>query len=99
MAKYHLTNKAVEELNRIWDYTFDNWSEEQADKYYNMLLGFCQEIADDPDLGKNYDGIRNDLFGLKANRHIIFYRKIRTDLIEITRILHSRMDLKSRIME
>ena len=45
MAEYHLSNKAVEDLNGIWDYTFDNWSEEQADKYYNMLLGFCQDIA------------------------------------------------------
>ena len=99
MAEYHLSNKAVEDLNGIWDYTFDNWSEEQADKYYNMLLGFCQDIADNPELGKNYDGIRTDLLGLKANRHIIFYRKIETGPIEIIRILHGRMDLKNRIKE
>lgn len=99
MAEYLLTNKAVEDLNRIWDYTFDNWSEDQADKYYNMLLGFCHNIADNPALGKNYEGIRTDLFGLKANRHIIFYRKINPRMIEITRILHERMDLKNRITE
>ncbi|HET8861375.1 type II toxin-antitoxin system RelE/ParE family toxin [Marivirga sp.] len=99
MSEYRLTNKAVEDLNAIWVYTFDNWSEEQADKYYHVLLGFCQNIADKPDLGKNYEGIRPDLFGLVVNRHIIFYRKITTDLIEITRILHSRMDLKNRITE
>ena len=99
MAEYHLSNKAVEDLNGIWDYTFDNWSEEQADKYYNMLLGFCQDIADNPELGKNYDGIRTGLLGLKANRHIIFYRKIETSPIEIIRILHERMDLKNRIKE
>ncbi|MGF1670087.1 MAG: type II toxin-antitoxin system RelE/ParE family toxin [Balneolaceae bacterium] len=99
MGEYRLTNKAVEDLNRIWDYTFDKWSEDQADKYYNMLLDYCQDIADKPALGKNYEGIRTDLFGLKANRHIIFYRKIKTGLIEITRILHERMDLKNRIVE
>ena len=32
MAKYHLTNQAVQDLSDIWNYTFDNWSEEQADK-------------------------------------------------------------------
>ncbi len=99
MAEFRLTNKAVEDLNRIWDYTFDKWSEDQADKYYNMLLDFCQNIADNPALGKNYEGIRTDLFGLKANRHIIFYRKINPGMIEITRILHERMDLKNRITE
>lgn len=64
-----------------------------------MLLGFCQDIAEDPEIGKNYDGIRPDLFGLKANRHIIFYRKINTGFTEIIRILHDQMDLKNRIIE
>ena len=99
MAEYRLTNKAVEDLNGIWNYTFDNWSEDQADNYYNMLIEFCQDIADNPTLGKNYTGISTDLLGLKATRHIIFYRKINTDLIEVIRILHERMDLKNRITE
>ena len=99
MAKYKLTNKAVEDLTGIWDYTFDNWSEKQADKYYDFLLENCQDIANNPDLGKNYLGITADLFGLKASRHIIFYRKLADKPIEITRILHERMDLKNRIIE
>ena len=33
MAKYKLTNKAVEDLSDIWNYTFDHWSERQADFY------------------------------------------------------------------
>lgn len=99
MAKYELTNEAVEDLSNIWDYTFDNWSENQADKYYDMLLDTCQDIAHNPELGKNYDGITSDLFGLKTGRHIIFYRKRNDRPIEITRILHERMDLKNRITE
>lgn len=99
MSKYKLTNKAVEDLTNIWNYTFNNWSEKQADKYYEMLLENCQNIADDPNIGKNYNGIRNELFGLKANRHIIFYRMFNDQPIEITRILHERMDLKNRLEE
>lgn len=100
MAKYKLTNEAVEDLTEIWEYTFDKWSEKQADTYYEMLLENCQHIADDPNIGKKYDGIRADLFGLKANRHIIFYRKLNDrQPIEITRILHERMDLKNRLEE
>ena len=99
MAKYELTNKAVADLNGIWEYTLENWSENQADRYYDMLLGICQDIADNPELGKNYDGIKSDLFGLKANQHVIFYRKSEVNPIEITRILHERMDLKKRITE
>ncbi|MCO5231865.1 MAG: type II toxin-antitoxin system RelE/ParE family toxin [Chitinophagales bacterium] len=99
MVKYKLTNEAVEDLTKIWDYTFDKWSEKQADKYYEMLLENCRRIADDPNIGKKYDGIRDELFGLKVNRHIIFYRKLNERPIEITRILHERMDLKIRLNE
>lgn len=99
MAKYYLTNKAVEDLAKIWDYTFEQWSEQQADNYYEMLILNCQEIVINPNFGKTYDGITPNLLGIKANRHIIFYRIIRKDEIEITRILHGRMDLKNRILE
>jgi toxin ParE1/3/4 len=99
MAEFKLTNKAVEDLSKIWEYTFEVWSENQADNYYEMLISNCQEIADNPLLGKNYDGITQTLLGLKTNRHIIFYRTLNENYVEITRILHERMDLKNRITE
>lgn len=99
MAEYKLTNKAVEDLSKIWDYTFEVWSEQQADKYYDGLISNCQEIAENPELGKNYDEISEKLLGMKANRHIIFYRTLNENYVEITRILHERMDLKKRIAE
>ena len=99
MVKYKLTNQAVEDLSKIWDYTFEVWSEKQADKYYEMLILNCQEIAERPNSGTIYDGIAQNLLGIKANRHIIFYRIINNNYVEITRILHERMDLKKRILE
>ncbi|MCE7993924.1 MAG: type II toxin-antitoxin system RelE/ParE family toxin [Roseivirga sp.] len=99
MAEFKLTNKAVDDLSQIWDYTFEVWSENQADKYYKMLILNCQEIANNPHLGKRYNGITPDLLGMKVNRHIIFYRTLNEDYVEITRILHERMDLKKRITE
>ena len=99
MAEYKLTNKAVAELSKIWEYTFELWSEKQADKYYDGLISNCEEIAENPDLGKNYEGISKQLLGIKSNRHIIFYRTLNENYVEITRILHERMDLKKRITE
>jgi toxin ParE1/3/4 len=99
MANYILTNKAVEDLAKIWDYTFEAWSETQADRYYYMLLDCCQEIADQKVCGKNYPEVMQDVLGFKVGLHIIFYRKSKSDRIEIARILHSRMDLKNRMQE
>ncbi|OCB74783.1 plasmid stabilization protein [Flavobacterium piscis] len=96
MAKYYLTNKAVDDLATIWDYTYDEWSESQADKYYLLLLNSCQEIAENPSLGKKYDNVTEKLLGFKSNQHIIFYQIISNKEVEIIRILHVRMDLKSK---
>ena len=86
MAQFKLTNKAVEDLSDIWNHTFEVWSEKQADKYYNGLISDCQEISENLHLGKNYEGISKQLLGMKANRHIIFYRTLNKNYVEITRI-------------
>ena len=99
MAKYHLTNKAVEDLSDIWEYTVDTWSERQADDYYNMLIASCQKITENPQLfGLKYEEIAEGLHGYRANKHIIFYRILADEDILIIRILHQRMDLKHRIL-
>ena len=99
MAKYKLTNQAVEDLTNIWEYSFEKWSEKQAEIYYKMLVENFEHIAENPNIGKSYSEIKEELFGLKTNRHIIFYRKLINNPIEITRILHEQMDLKNRINE
>lgn len=97
MAKYHLTNKAITDLTEIWNYTFDEWSEKQADIYYFLLLDSCQEIAKNPKSGKKYDIVADNLLGYRSNLHIIFYKILSEYEIEVVRILHSRMDLRSKL--
>lgn len=100
MGKYILTNKALEDLSNIWNYTFDTWSERQADDYYNLLLSSCSVLAKHPELlGKNYDYILEGLKGFKVKSHILFYRILSYRTVEIVRILHEKMDLPSRLNE
>jgi toxin ParE1/3/4 len=37
MAKVKLRQKAIDDLKDIWDYTFEKWSEKQADTYYSTI--------------------------------------------------------------
>jgi toxin ParE1/3/4 len=99
MAKVILRQQAIDDLNDIWAYTFEEWSERQADKYYASLEFACTQIGKNPELGKKYKGINSNLLGLRVGKHIIFYQIIAKDEIEIIRILHERMDLKNRIYE
>ncbi len=98
MAKYYLSNKAIDDLSKIWDYTYEVWSAFQVEKYYYMLLDFCQDLADGNLSGKSYPEISPEILGCIAGRHIIFYRKTR-GAIEVARILHGQMDLKKRMQE
>lgn len=99
MAKYFLTNKAVDDLSKIWEYTYEVWSENQADKYYELIIETCQEIAKGPAVGKSYAEISEEILGFRIGKHIIFYRELKPKEIEVIRILHGRMDLKNRLDE
>lgn len=94
---YQLTTRAVDDLSDIWNYTFDTWSEPRLNRYYQMLLGHCQDITDGLVVGKPYSDVIDDLFGSAIGQHIFFYHRVQEDLKEIVRILHGRMDLRRRL--
>lgn len=94
MPKFLITKKAVADLTAIWNYTFDVWSEAQADKYYDLLIATCNEVAKNPEKGKKYFEIQPKVFGVKVGRHVIFYRVVRLGEVEVLRILHEQLDLK-----
>lgn len=97
MANVILRQKAIEDLNDIWEYTYERWSEDQADKYYAMIQFACKQIGENPEVGRKYIRISEDLLGLKSGKHIIFYQQVSNDEIEVIRILHERMDFKNRL--
>lgn len=99
MATYRIAEKAKQDLRSIWNYTYDTWSEKQADKYLKELMNEFFTIASYPEKGKNYEEVGAGLFGVKRNRHIIFYRITETGEVEIIRVLHELMDVPNRIKE
>jgi toxin ParE1/3/4 len=98
MAQLKFTNNAVKDLSDIWSYIVETWSESQADKYYKLIISACSSIANKPQIGKVYSEIYQDLKGKLTSKHIIFYRLLEDQSIEITRILHERMDLKNKLV-
>jgi toxin ParE1/3/4 len=97
MAKFSFTNRALDDLIEIWDYTVENWSENQAEKYYNFIIASCLDLANNRQLGKSYNIVSQNLLGYKCGEHIIFFQEIVKNEIEIARVLHGMMDLKSKI--
>lgn len=54
MAEVILRQEAIDDLNDIWDYTFQEWSENKADIYYESIKSACKEIGKNPNKGKIY---------------------------------------------
>lgn len=99
MSKIIFRQEAIDDLNDIWDYTYEKWSEKQADRYYATIKLASNGIAINPNVGIEYQNVVDGLLGLKSGKHIIFYHVVSKDKIEIIRILHERMDLKNRLTE
>jgi len=97
MAKVHFTNKAIEDLEAIWKYSGKTWPENQAEIYYGLLIDSCQKLAAKPTLGKSYEVVEQHVLGFKTGQHLIFYRTIAAQEIEMIRILHGMMDLKNQL--
>ena len=97
MAEYELTKKAVGDLNGIWLYSAEVWSERQADAYYFNLLQCCQMLAEQPHLGMERKEIRPGIWSFRAEKHVLLYTKLEDHRIQVVRILHTRMDIQKRM--
>lgn len=95
--KYRISTQAIHDLNAIWVYTFHKWSKVQADRYYDLIIQEIEFIADNFLLGKSAAHTRKNYRVVKVKSHLIFYRKVENELVEIVRILHQRMDIKKQL--
>jgi toxin ParE1/3/4 len=94
---YLLSKKAGDDLDKIWIYTLENWSLEQADRYYNLIVDEIEYLISDFESGKDFGHVKEGYRGAKVKSHIIFYKKNNQGIIEIIRILHQMMDLENRL--
>ena len=95
---YELSHLAQSDLDEIWIYTFENWSEQQADHYFNLILDEIESICLHPLIGRSIEKIKPQHRIKKIKSHLIIY-KIVEDVLFIDRILHSRMDIENHLTE
>lgn len=99
MKKYRISEKAASDLEKIWLYTFNKWSREQADKYYNIIINEFEFIVNNCEFCRDMDYVRPGYRMSKVKSHLIFFKTTTDNLIEIIRILHQNMDIENRLLE
>ncbi|HEX4084144.1 MAG TPA: type II toxin-antitoxin system RelE/ParE family toxin [Chthoniobacteraceae bacterium] len=96
--KLDFTEAAIEDLRLIREYTVQKWGERQEDAYLDRLWNRFEKISADPSIHR----FRHDLFPdcqlAAEGRHVILFR-IRKDVLQVIRVLHSAMDFKSHLPE
>ncbi|SDY09097.1 toxin ParE1/3/4 [Lutibacter oricola] len=95
---FKISTKAENDLTRIWNYTFETWSIDQADRYIDLIFEEIEYICENPKSGKDFSYVRNGYLRTKVKSHFLFYKINQNEKqIEIIRILHQRMDIENRL--
>ena len=96
--KYKISIEAKNDIEKIWLYTFENWSLEQADRYFDLIMDEIEYIAEDPDSGKDFSDVRKGYLRTQIKSHFIFYKvNKKLNEVEIIRVLHQRMNIENRL--
>ena len=106
MANYLFYPPANEAQDAIWQYTVDQWGEEQAEKYIIGLHTHLQTLADKQKPWRPLPSgslVPSDLdmkvYFSKYERHHIFFRTLSKGGIGIMSILHERSDIPVRLRQ
>ncbi len=91
MRRVRLSPKAKSDINSIWDYTYDKWGQEQAEKYVCDLWDNIQLLKKDLSLSCDINNIRVGYKKIRSGSHVVFF-KVTNDDIDVIRILHKQMD-------
>jgi toxin ParE1/3/4 len=91
MRAIHKYTLAESDLIGIWQYSFEEWGAEQADKYLDELDTNIRLLAGNPELGSKRDYVREGYRVLFINRHAIYYT-VTASAIHVIRVLHVQMD-------
>lgn len=98
MIKYKITQEALQDLEKIWLYTFETWSINQADRYFNLIMQEIEYLSENPHYGKDYNHVRKGYFRSKVKSHLIFYKiDTKKNFVEIIRVLHQKMDIDNQL--
>lgn len=94
--KVFFHEEALSDLEEIWLYTFETWSLEQADRYYDLIIKEIDFVSKKPTSGKSLNSMREGYYSTKVKSHFIFYKFSLTEL-DIVRVLHESMDIPNRL--
>jgi toxin ParE1/3/4 len=97
-TRYTLRQVAENDLEQIWLYTMHEWGVVQADNYLRALIARFAWLAENAQIGKRRNDIKQGYYSFPEGRHVIFYT-LTSYGIDIIGIPHQRMDVIGHLDE
>jgi len=105
MARVRLSAPARADLGTILATSFERWGAVGRSRYAALFAGAIRTVAAQPagpttrardellpGIRSFHVGHARGDYGVRAPVHVVYYRAVRSDLIEIVRVLHERME-------
>lgn len=100
MTSYRLSPAADDQVDEIYQYTANRWSEEQADSYVRELTGEFVRIASRQVVWRMLPAsFAIQGYSRTWRQHVIYWRAAEEAVITVVAILHGRMDQAARARE
>lgn len=90
--------RALADLDEIWEYTVDKWSEDQAVNYLSGLEAAVGLLADYPEISRQRNEFHPPVRIYTYRSQIVIFTSDNASL-EIIRVLHSRSDWQDVLSE
>lgn len=98
MKKYKLAQQADNDLLDIFLEGINEWGYKQAEKYADELHDCFNMLADHPPgMGTTREDLNEVPHSFMKGSHVIIYRIVEKDLIEIATILPQKIDIPNRV--
>ena len=97
MSTFTLSQRAKADLKSIARFTENRWGREQRYKYIKQFDDTFNVLADTPEIGNKCSYIKENYQKFPQGIHIIFNRISSHNSIQIIRILHKNMDVRTKL--
>lgn len=94
--EFRLRPKARADLEGIWRYTAEHWSEAQADVYHGRIVDVMAALAVGRLKARSAEHVRPGYLKYPARSHTVFFKAADYG-IEVVRILHQSMDVEQTV--
>ena len=90
MPSYRLAPLAEQDMEAIWEYTFEHWGINQANFYTDELVSVFEGLAASSSQEISCDNIRVGYKFCRQGKHLIYFKTTNYG-VAVIRILHERM--------